>query len=249
MRLTSHISGYEHFGQSAQAPSATGKCQLWDDTRTIEYEQVEAARAQAVAEIREKIGDPDAVVSEEELAKLGLQKPKPRQPGAGYAHAPARVVVPPPPRYEFRYRYAIPAPRAGVSVASHQAEVARVNAHNALLDAVGNNFEQYRLHLERARDHAVAGQDDEFPGEGPIAEACRLCAAYYRQHPRHRGEPMPGLMAERVEIRPHLAGPAAHVIPPAPFDAPAAAAGAGAAAIPPVPAPHARRRHRRVRVR
>lgn len=106
MSLNVCSAGYEHFDQRslpANTPIAPGgKCRLWDYEKMREYERVEAARASAIANIREERGDPDAVVSEEDLAKLGLEKP------------PEHMTVPGMPGYQYENGRIVPVARPGL---------------------------------------------------------------------------------------------------------------------------------------
>lgn len=206
------ILGYEHFDQRSLPASSTsndkGKCPLWDDTQTRQYEEVEAARARAVAAIREEKGDPDAVVSEEELTKLGLKKPEPRHPGQYYVGAPPAANG----AYEYQYRFPLPAGMPGGEP--------RIDGHNAILRAVGGDWHAYAAEVVRVRDRI--NQGDRFAGEGQREDAARLYAAYYRDPHRRRVEgPLPAPVLVRVPRDP--ARVAAPLIHPPPVAAPAPA--------------------------
>lgn len=132
-----------------------------------EYERVEAARAEAIAEIRKEKGDPDAIVSEEDLEKLGLQKPEPRQ--LGHAYVPVNR----------QYRYPEPAVAPG-RAADPQAQrrAQQINGHNAILEVVNGNWQAYLAEVARIRQGVMQGL--QFAGGGAREDAARVYADYWR---------------------------------------------------------------------
>lgn len=201
---------------------------------------MEAARKHAIAEIREEKGDPDAIVTDEDLEKLGLKKPEARRPGAYVAPAPVVHNYAPGANYHYRYRYPLPVPRPGVAAADQAEEIALINGHNAILDAVQGDWNRYLAEFERIR--ARIAQGDPFLGAGAAEEAARVYARYHRTYPERRvgALPAPVLMYLPREQQAPVAAPMPQVPPP--FPAPVAVP-----AAPAIPAPRARRAGRRAR--
>lgn len=159
---------------------------LWDDTRTREYEKVEEARKAAIAEIKAAKGDPDAIVTEEELTKLGLEKPPPKvygqpqvfggqypgqNPANGADQAHARIL-------ELRevmaamQRGALPANEANL-----QEMRERLAAwQQAAVPAMGNNAQAWHDYL--ARDHPGLLQAHHRQHADAVQRAHQLDAAF-----------------------------------------------------------------------
>lgn len=136
-------------------------------------------------------------MTDEELAKLGLERPPPRAL-PGQHPVPAQPIPPvqapaaanPPflAAHQYRYRYPVPARRPGISLADYQVEIARVLGHNALLDGVGGDWNAYIAELGRVR-RAIA-QGDQFNRVGE--DAARMFAVYHLNHPERPGmAPLP----------------------------------------------------------
>lgn len=88
-RLTINDVGYDHFDQRPNDPNnpnaPNGKCKLHEDSEKALYEQVEAARKAAAAEVKAIAGEDQ--VNSEDIEKLAAAKPPTRNANDPYGHA------------------------------------------------------------------------------------------------------------------------------------------------------------------